>query len=181
MKTLVLVFHPNLAGSRVNRRWMEEASKQDNVTVRHMYEIYPNEVIDRAAEQALLEQHDRIVLQFPFYWYSTPPLLKKWQDTVLTYGWAYGSTGDKLHGKELMLAISVGAPEAAYAVEGTFGYTLDELLRPLRATSNMIGTRYLTPYAAYGASRLAEEQIEETAAAYVAYALNPEASLSNAR
>lgn len=172
MKTLVLVFHPDLTVSRLNRRWVEEIGKQETVTVRRMYEIYPDEQIDVPAEQTLLEQHDRIVLQFPFYWYSTPPLLKKWQDAVLAHGWAHGSTGDKLHGKELMLAISVGAPEEAYTQGGAFGYRLDELLTPLRATSNLIGTRFLAPYAVYGASRLAEDRIEETAAAYADYVLN---------
>lgn len=28
MKTLVLVFHPNLSSSRLNRRWAEEMDKQ---------------------------------------------------------------------------------------------------------------------------------------------------------
>jgi putative NADPH-quinone reductase len=86
MKTLVLVFHPDLTASRANRRLTEEMEKQANVTVHHVYEAYPDENIDVAAEQKLLENHDRIVLQFPFYWYSSPSLLKKWEDAVLTYG-----------------------------------------------------------------------------------------------
>ncbi|WP_315792370.1 NAD(P)H-dependent oxidoreductase [Paenibacillus sp. BIC5C1] len=173
MKTLVLVFHPNLSDSRLNRRWAKEMDKQTDVTVHRVYEAYPNEEIDVVAEQKLLEMHDRIVLQFPFYWYSTPSLLKKWQDTVLTYGWAYGSTGNKLHGKELLLAVSIGAPESSYTLDGAFSYTLAELLRPFQATSNMIGTRYLTPYAAYGVMQLSEEQIERTVNEYLAYVLNP--------
>ncbi|MCL6605013.1 MAG: NAD(P)H-dependent oxidoreductase [Paenibacillus sp.] len=181
MKTLVLVFHPNLSESRLNRRWAEEMEKQADVTVHRVYEAYPNEEIDVAAEQELIEQHDRIVLQFPFYWYSTPSLLKKWEDTVLTYGWAYGSTGNKLHGKELLLAVSVGAPEASYTHDGAFTYTLAELLRPFQATSNMIGTRYLAPYAAYGVMQLSDEQVEQTAEAYLAYALNPEVALNIVR
>lgn len=181
MKTLVLVFHPNLSESRLNRRWAEEMEKQADVTVHRVYEAYPNEEIDVAAEQELIEQHDRIVLQFPFYWYSTPSLLKKWEDTVLTYGWAYGSTGNKLHGKELLLAVSVGAPEASYTPDGAFTYTLAELLRPFQATSNMIGTRYLAPYAAYGVMQLSDEQVEQTAKAYLTYALNPEVALNIVR
>lgn len=62
MRTLILVFHPNLSVSRVNKRWAEEMEKQDGVTVRRVYEAYPDEQIDVAAEQRLLEQHDRIVL-----------------------------------------------------------------------------------------------------------------------
>lgn len=37
-----------------------------------------------------------------------PSLLKEWQDVVLTHGWAYGSKGIKLRGKDFMLAISIG-------------------------------------------------------------------------
>ncbi|SMQ81612.1 Putative NADPH-quinone reductase (modulator of drug activity B) [Bacillus sp. OV166] len=175
MKTLVLVFHPNLTASRVNRRLTEEMEKQSNVTVRHVYEVYPDEKIDVATEQKLLEQHDRIVLQFPFYWYSTPPLLKKWADEVLTYGWAYGSKGDKLHGKELLIAVSAGAPKENYSPDGNFKYTVPELLRPLQATSNLIGTRYLTPFILHGVMQLlSDEELEQSAKDYVAYALNPE-------
>ncbi|WP_339170214.1 NAD(P)H-dependent oxidoreductase [Paenibacillus sp. FSL R5-0341] len=174
MKTLILVFHPNLATSRVNKRLTEEMEKQSNVTVHRLYEAYPDEKIDVAAEQQLMEGHDRIVLQFPFYWYSSPSLLKKWQDTVLTYGWAYGSQGNNLHGKELLVAVSAGAPKENYMSDGHFKYSITELLRPFKATSNMIGTRYLTPYILTGVMQhLSDEQLEKSAEDYVTYALNP--------
>jgi len=68
-----------------------------------MSHIPPDFNIDGATEQAALLGADRIVLQYPMYWLSCPPLLKKWLDDVLTFGWAYGSTGTALHGKELLL------------------------------------------------------------------------------
>ncbi|HJV47176.1 MAG TPA: NAD(P)H-dependent oxidoreductase [Bacillota bacterium] len=148
--------------------------KQANVTVHRVYEACPDEKIDVAAEQSLLEKHDRIVLQFPFYWYSTPPLLKKWEDAVLSYGWAFGSNGNKLHGKELLIATSTGAAKENYSPDGNFKYTIPELMRPLQASSNMIGTRYLTPYVLYGVNQLSDEQLEQSAKDYVVYALNPE-------
>lgn len=174
MKTLVLVFHPNLSESRLNRRWAHEMEQQEGVTVHRVYEAYPTEEIDVRAEQKLMEQHDRIVLQFPFYWYSSPSLLKKWQDTVLTYGWAYGSSGKKLHGKELLLAVSLGASEDSYTLDGEFNFSLVELLRPFQATSNMIGTRFLAPFAVYGVMQMSDERIGQTAKDYAAYALQPE-------
>ncbi|MGG3308371.1 NAD(P)H-dependent oxidoreductase [Paenibacillus lautus] len=177
MKTLVLVFHPNLSTSRVNQRWAEEMEKQDGVTLHYVYEAYPDEKIDVAAEQRLLEQHDRIVLQFPFYWYSSPSLLKKWEDAVLTYGWAFGSEGDKLQGKELLIATSTGVAIEGYSPEGTVRYTVPELLRPLQATSDLIGTSYLTPYVLYGAPQLSDEGIEQSAKDYVSYALKPKLDL----
>ena len=97
MKTLVLVFHPDMSASRANRPLAAKAETLgDDVTVRYMYDIYPDQKVDVAAEQAALEAADRVVLQFPMYWYSTPALLKQWEDDVLLYGWAYGSTGNAL-------------------------------------------------------------------------------------
>ena len=99
MKILHLVFHPDLTSSRVNRVWREQIEASGKVSLsRDLYAEYPDFQIDVAQEQELLVAHKRIVLQFPFYWYSATPLLKKWLDDVLTYGFAYGSTGDKLHG-----------------------------------------------------------------------------------
>lgn len=99
-------------------------------------------------------------------------MLKKWEDAVFTYGWAYGSTGDKLHGKELLITVSTGVSKEDYAPDGNFKYTVPELLRPLQATSNLIGTRYLTPYILYRVQ--SDEQLEQYAKEYVAYVLNPE-------
>jgi len=177
MKTLVLVFHPDLTASRANRRLAEEIKQQDNVTVHYVYQAYHDEKIDVAAEQRLMEAHDRIVLQFPFYWYSTPPLLKKWEDDVFTYSWAYGSTGNKLHGKELLIAVTTGDTKESFLPEGAVKYSVLELLRPLQATSNIIGTRYLKPYILYGVGRLSDEQLEQSAKDYVAYALHPKLHL----
>ena len=90
MKTLVLVFHPDMSASRANRPLAAKAETLGNdVTVRYMYDIYPDQKVDVAAEQAALEAADRVVLQFPMYWYSTPAQLKQRLDDVLLYGWAY--------------------------------------------------------------------------------------------
>lgn len=177
MNTLVLVFHPNLTVSRANKYLTEAMEKQAGVTVHRVYEAYPDEKIDIAAEQKLLEGHDRIVLQFPFYWYSTPALLRKWEDSVLAYGWAFGSNGDKLHGKELLVAVTTGVDKEGYSPNGSVQFTVPELLRPLQATSNLIGTRYLTPYILYGINQQSDEQLGQHAEEYVTYALNPELDL----
>lgn len=41
MKTLVLIFHPNLAESRGNRYLIEAIEKQPDVTIHNVYEAYP--------------------------------------------------------------------------------------------------------------------------------------------
>ena len=109
MKTLVLVFHPHLEKSQVNRKLMDAANETGDVTVVDEYAAYPDFKINVEHEQELIETHDRIVLQFPFYWYSSPALLKQWEDDVIKAGWAYGG-GRALEGKEFMLAVSTGSP-----------------------------------------------------------------------
>ena len=169
MKTLVLVFHPDMSASRVNRPLAARAETLgDDVTVRYMYDIYPDQKVDVAAEQAALEAADRVVLQFPMYWYSTPALLKQWQDDVLLYGWAYGSTGKALAGKELLVAVSTGGPGEAYSHESSYGYTLTELLRPLQATANMVQMAYLEPFTTTGTLTITDEALAQQVEDYAA-------------
>ncbi|MFB7496728.1 NAD(P)H-dependent oxidoreductase [Streptomyces sp. NPDC056161] len=61
---------------------------------------------DITLEQQLLRDHERIVWQFPWYWYSVPAVLKARIDQVLTHGFAYGSSGTALRGKTLHLVTS---------------------------------------------------------------------------
>lgn len=79
MKTLIVVAHPDLKDSKVNKIWLKEAEKySDKFTIHNLYELYPNEVIDVEKEQKIIEKHNSLVLQFPIYWFNCPPLMKKW-------------------------------------------------------------------------------------------------------
>jgi glutathione-regulated potassium-efflux system ancillary protein KefG len=165
-RVLVLVAHPDLDRSRVNRALAEGAAELPGVTVHRLYERYPDGVIDVAAEQALLEAHDAVVLQFPFYWYSTPSLLKEWQDRVLTRGWAYGSGGTALHGKALQLAISTGGPAEAYQPGGYNHFTIDELTAPLRATTRLCGLGLRPTIAFQGVFQRGDDELAAHVQAY---------------
>ncbi|WP_445505534.1 NAD(P)H-dependent oxidoreductase [Niallia sp. 03091] len=173
MKVLVNVFHPNLNESKVNKKWVERL-QSENVTINNLYEKYPNWKFDLDREQKLLLEHDRIVFQFPFYWYSTPPLLKKWLDDILTFGWAYGTGGDKLKGKEFVLAISAGGAQKSYQAGGYNNYTISELTRPLQQTANLIGMEFLSAFILYKAVVVSEQELEKSAEDLVKHILNPE-------
>lgn len=163
MKTLVIVAHPNLTESKINKMWVNRLHQENGITVHDLYSEYPEGKINVEREQQLLLEHDRIVFQFPFYWYSSPSLLKEWQDVVLTYGWAYGSQGTKLHGKDFILAISTGGPEDAYQAGGYNQYSMSELTKPFQATANLTGMRFLPTFTTQGVRFLTNEQIRETA------------------
>lgn len=173
MKILVLLFHPDYKNSRINKRLVMELEKYDEITVRHIDYIYSDEKIDILAEQSVIEEYERIVFQFPLYWYSSPPLLKKWLDEVLTHGWAYGSKGKKLVGKQLLLAVTAGDAKESFTSTGAVKFTLEELLSPIQATSNIIGTQYLPPYLLYRVGDLTDEQLSEHTEGYIEYITNP--------
>lgn len=56
---------------------------------------------------------------------------------MLAYGFAYGSKGTKLIGKDLQLFIPIGSPEQTYASDGYNNFTMDEFLRPLQQTGTL--------------------------------------------
>ncbi|WP_181350447.1 NAD(P)H-dependent oxidoreductase [Thalassobacillus sp. CUG 92003] len=172
MKILALIAHPNLQRSRVNARWMQELERMQEVTVHNLYGKYPDERIDVKREQELLLPHERIVFQFPFYWYSTPPLLKKWMDEVLLYGWAYGPGDKALKGKELVLAISIGGAEDSYRAGGKNQFTISELTRPIQATANLTGMHFLPHFVQHSTVVIKEEEINQSAEAYVKHITN---------
>jgi glutathione-regulated potassium-efflux system ancillary protein KefG len=103
-----------------------------------------------------------IVFMFPLYWYSTPAILKEWQDLVLEYGFAYGHDGTALHGKTLLCAITAGSAENAYQTQGYNHFSIRELLRPIEQTATLCGISYLPPYALFGSRTALEDgQLEE--------------------
>jgi glutathione-regulated potassium-efflux system ancillary protein KefG len=163
---LVLFAHPAFERSRVHRRLVEAVAELPGVTFHDLYEAYPDFDIDVRREQELLLAHDMVVLQHPFFWYSTPPLVKQWEDLVLEHGWAYGTGGRALHGKRLLSAISAGGPERAYREGGYNRFTVRQLLAPLEQTARLCGTEYLPPFVVFGTHRLGEEQIRDAATEY---------------
>ena len=117
-------------------------------------------------EQDLLRTHELIVFQHPFYWYSSPAILKEWQDLVLEHGFAYGEAGTALHGKRLLSVLSAGGPAEAYTREGYNHFTVDELLTPFEQTARLCGMEYLPPLVVHNARALPDAEIARHAAAY---------------
>ena len=163
---LVLFAHPALEKSRVNRRLADAVRSIPGVTFHDLYEEYPYFDIDVDREQKLLLAHHTIVLQHPFFWYSTPALLKQWVDLVLEHGWAYGSQGTALVGKRVVSAISTGGGETAYQGGGHNRHTIREFLAPIEQTFVLCGMEYLPPFLINGTHGMSEEQIAEFSVDY---------------
>lgn len=162
----MLFAHPALEKSRVNRRLAAAVRDLEGVTFHDLYEAYPDFGVDVEREQRLLMEHQLVVLQHPFYWYSTPALIKQWEDLVLTHGWAYGSEGTALHGKLLLSAITTGGQEASYCERGSNRFSIRRLLSPIEQTAVLCGMRFLAPFVVHGTHGMASAEIESHAADY---------------
>lgn len=118
MKTIVIVGHPDLTSSVVNKAWVEALLpyESNDLKIHILNEaIRSDGTFDIKEEQRLLEKYDRIVLQFPLYWYMPPAIMKCWLDTVWSEGWAWGDSPHALRGKLIEGAVSCGAPEVAFS------------------------------------------------------------------
>lgn len=141
-------------------------SHLDNVHVHDLYEAYPDLDIDIKKEQRLLLDHDIIVWQHPFYWYSAPAMIKQWQDLVLEHNWAYGKHGRMLADKWILNAISCGGPMEAYMIGGYNRFTIRHLLAPFEQTAGLCHMKYLPPFVVHGTHKLSLADIELHAIQY---------------
>ena len=165
-KIVILVFHPLLHKSRVNSVLLNTVEGLQGVSIRYMYDLYPDYQIDIKKEQEVLLQHDIIVWQHPLYWYSSPSLLKEWIDLVLEHGFAYGKAGRALEGKTVMSAISSGARREIYGSKDGVKFSIRDFLAPFEQTVNLCRMNYLPPFLTHGTHLLKGDQIKKAAEDY---------------
>lgn len=170
MANLIIYYvHPGQRFTRANKAMVEAAHEVAGITFVDLYAEYPRHDINVDREQSRLLDHDVILFQFPLYWYSTPSLLKEWQDLVLEHGFAYGSGGDNLAGKTMMLAVTTAGPADAYTPAGYQHYPIRTFLTPLEQTARLCKMAFPAPYVLHAALKAQEtEEIAEHAKGYTA-------------
>lgn len=168
MKRILINYaHPARARSIINKTLLAAIEGLENVTINDLYANYPDFLIDVKREKSLCETHDVIIFQHPFYWYSTPAIMKEWLDLVLEHGWAYGSQAKGLEGKFFMQAITAGGDDSTYRRDGYNEFTIGELTSPYRATAKLCKMAWLPPFAVLGIHRgLPEAEIKAHAEDY---------------
>ena len=161
-KLIVYYAHPGHKHSRANKAMVAEAITVDGISFVDLYAEYPRFEIDIDREQQRLLDHDVILFQFPMFWYSTPSLIKEWQDLVLEHGFAYGAGGNKLAGKYLMLAVTAAGQENANTRNGYQKHPIRTFLTPLEQTARLCHMHFLAPYVLYGSLRATREGLVES-------------------
>lgn len=165
-KILILFAHPRLENSRINAHLIKSIPARENITFHDLYEVYPDFNVDIEHEKSLLEEHEIIIWHHPFYWYSSPALLKQWIDMVLEYGWAYGGGGEALKDKIVFNVITTGGNEDAYCEKGYNKYSINQFMQPFEQTANLCLMRYLPPFSVMGTHEMSKERIEHAALQY---------------
>ena len=158
-KTLILYAHPYPDRSRANRALVESVRGLAHVTVRALYDLYPDFCIDVAAEQSALRAAERVVWQCPLYWYSVPALLSLWFEKVLTHGWAYGGGGDALRGKRALWVTTTGAPDSAYAPGQMHARPFADYVPPIEHHPRSSGVTWAPPLIHHAALRASDEHL----------------------
>ncbi len=168
-KVLILLAHPNFnEESKMNKTLLNKAKELENITVENLYEKYPDGKIDVEAEQKLILENDVVIFQFPLYWFSSPALLRQWQDDVLTYNFAFGEDY-QLEGKTLAVATTMAGAEQTYIDTGIL---VDDYLKPMEGIAQYVKMDYAGAFKSYNSYVITDEELESDALKYKEFLSN---------
>ncbi|ESU40675.1 NAD(P)H:menadione oxidoreductase [Giardia duodenalis] len=121
MRIVLYYSHPMEPQSVVNAPLVAAARQLRNVEVRWLDELYPSLKMTPeqvAEEQKIIERADAVFFQFPVHWFSSPPSLQVFMDSVMAYGWACGSK-QVIAGKKFRAICTCGGTAESYGGEFT--------------------------------------------------------------
>ena len=169
-KTLIIMSHPDVTQSSSQQFLLAAVKGEEQIQVRHLESILTargSEHFDKTLERACLQEADRIIFQFPFYWYQCPSVMKQWMDEVLML-----NLSQKNKMKELGIVVTVGVKRNRYTAGGSVGFRIEELLRPYQALANQLGWNYQTPFVIYQFQYLSESKKQQLLVDYLYYLEN---------
>lgn len=150
-KTLVIYGHPYYKESYSNKAILDKLTElAPEVEIVNLMEKYPDYKIDVEQEQKRLADYDVIIFQFPVWWYGMPSILNRYVEEVFAHGFAYGSKGKALMGKELILSYTVGATEDEYTPSGEQHHTMREFMQPIYSMAELCNLGGPGVIASYG-------------------------------
>ena len=162
MKILVIYSHAYPETSKAGNAILEVFQATPSFEVRNLDALYPDlGKIDVVAEQQALLEADVIIFQHPIFWFGVPAALKRWMEVVLQHGFAYGTDGDKLHGKKFIHSFTAASGADTYAGE------LGRAVRaPIEASALYCGMAYVQAFPLYGQLTLTNPNVAQEAKAH---------------
>ena len=159
-RILIIFAHTYWNDSKINRKLLSEASKIEGVKIHNLTEQYANAKIAVDKEIELLAWADKIIMQFPLFWYSTPSLLKEWEDEVLVAVDTIDSKNKNkmLKGKTFQIITTAGGKESSY--DGHHGgVTIKQLLLPIYHSFAYLDAKAKDPYCIYDAGNISIDKL----------------------
>jgi putative NADPH-quinone reductase len=169
-QTLILNFHPDPAKSRANAALAAAAARLPQVEIATMAGEHRDRQFDYTREVERLAAADRVVLQFPVYWYAAPSLMADWMAQILTVAFYARAEEDgaRIEGRRLMIAAVAGNTPENYQPGGRIAIPLSELLRPLEATALRCGLVWSEPFLVFRSGQLGDDELARESACYCA-------------
>ena len=168
MKTMVVISHPTIQTSSSQQFFLATLKEEEAVTVRHLDEVWSEAKphFTRATEETALvdSQAERLILQFPMYWYQAPSVMKEWIDTVMSKSAPFSKQI-----KELGIVVTLGVKEEAFRAGAKEQFTISELLRPFQALANTMGWTYLPIFEVHQFDYKTEEAKQALLVEYLQY------------
>ena len=168
MKTMVVISHPTVQTSSSQQFFLATVKGEEAITVRQIDEVWSEKKphFTRATEEkALVDSNaERLILQFPMYWYQAPSVMKEWIDTVMSKSAPFAKQI-----KELGIVVTLGVKEEAFRAGGKEQFTVSELMRPFQALANAMGWTYLPIFEVHQFDYKTEESKQALLVEYLQY------------
>lgn len=164
---MVVMAHEDITQSVINAHIKKTLQEQEHIVYKDLSQLYPTYNIDVQKEKEDLKHIEKIVFQFPMYWYSAPSLLKLWVDKVFEYGFAYeiDEQGQfhalALKDKKFQMIVTMGAKEESFVGEDRL--SVQQCLNSFSYTAKMLQMKEEEPLFLYGAAygKVTPEKIEQ--------------------
>lgn len=147
MQTLVVFSHTNFSQSIFNKLLLDSIKNIKNVTIKNLDAEgvnYSPEYLSK--EVKFLKQFEKIIFQFPLFWFSVPHILKQYIDIILT---PMLSQENILAGKEFQIITTCGGSREKYEAINNNEKELDRVLYPLNKSMEYIKMKVLQAYGIY--------------------------------
>lgn len=167
---LVIAGHPDYKSSFSNRAILDEVHRVlPSADIVYLDAEYPDWNINVKREQDRLNKARTVIFEFPFWWFGSPSLIHRYVEQVFTYGYAYGTNGTALNGKNFILSFTAGASEKDYTPKGGEGFDMQAFMPPFLAMSGFCGMVFKGTVISYEMALLdrEDEKMRETIMARV--------------
>ncbi len=164
-KTLIIMAHSNPSNSIFNQKIKKSLENEENIIYKDIKTLYSDYKFDIKKEQEDILSAQKIIFQFPLYWYTAPSILKQWVDDVFSVDFAfkYEENGSfkalNLVDKEFQMIVTLGGSKEEYE---EFDISIKNCLHSYSTTALVLGMKEKNPYMFYGVDTIkySDEQIE---------------------